>query len=90
MARASNIALDFDDPVDHIRAFGSKVRNSRPSMWQDVQARRPSEVDAINGGIAKSGREAGVPTPVNDLLIALLKAKEAQLGSSRPQRDGSP
>jgi 2-dehydropantoate 2-reductase len=50
-------------------------------MWQDLQARRPSEVDAINGGIAKSGREAGVRTPVHDLLIALLKAKEAQLGS---------
>ena len=79
VARARNIAVDFDDPVDYIHAFGSKVRDSRPSMWQDVQARRPSEVDAINGGIAKSGREAGVPTPVNDLLIALLKAKEAQL-----------
>ena len=83
VARASDIAVDFDDPVDYIHAFGSRVRDSRPSMWQDVQARRPSEVDAINGGIAKSGREVGVPTPAHDLLIALLKAKEARLGSSR-------
>jgi hypothetical protein len=32
-------------------------------MLQDVEARRPTEVDYLNGGIARFGRELGVPTP---------------------------
>ncbi len=80
VARAKGISLSFDDPVAYVHAFGSKLRDGRPSMWQDLQAGRPSEIDAINGGIAGAGRDVGVPTPVNDVVIALVRAREAQLG----------
>ena len=35
-------------------------------MLQDVEARRETEIDYLNGGIARFGREHGVPTPLNE------------------------
>ena len=46
-------------------------------MLQDVEARRPTEVDYLNGGIVRFGREHGVPTPLNEAVMALIKGMEA-------------
>ncbi len=51
--------------------------NHKASMLQDVEARRPTEVDWLNGGISRVGREHGVPTPLNDAIRALVKGSEA-------------
>jgi 2-dehydropantoate 2-reductase len=45
-------------------------------MLQDVEARRATEIDYLNGGIARFGREHGVPTPLNDAITQLIKALE--------------
>ena len=45
-------------------------------MLQDVDARRRTEIDYLNGGIARFGRELGVPTPLNIAVTALVKALE--------------
>jgi 2-dehydropantoate 2-reductase len=39
-------------------------------------AGRRSEIDVINGAIPREGARLGVPTPVNDLVCALIRAKE--------------
>jgi 2-dehydropantoate 2-reductase len=77
VARARGIRLDFDDPVRYVRDFGAKIPNSRPSMLLDHLAGRPAEVDNINGAIPREGAKVGVATPVNSLVVALLKAKES-------------
>jgi 2-dehydropantoate 2-reductase len=41
-----------------------------------VEARRRTEVDYLNGGISRFGRELGVPTPLNDAVTALIKGVE--------------
>jgi 2-dehydropantoate 2-reductase len=46
-------------------------------MLQDVEARRPTEIDFLNGGVSRFGREHGVPTPLNDAVTALIKGVEA-------------
>ena len=46
-------------------------------MLQDIEAHRPTEVDWLNGGISRFGREHGVPTPLNDAIRALVKGSEA-------------
>jgi 2-dehydropantoate 2-reductase len=46
-------------------------------MLQDVEARRRTEVDFLNGGIAKFGKELGVPTPMHETIWALVKGVEA-------------
>jgi 2-dehydropantoate 2-reductase len=50
--------------------------NSRPSMLQDLEAGRTTEIDVINGGVARHGRERGVPTPLNDLAVGLVHSME--------------
>ncbi len=77
VARAKGIRLGFDDAETYARDFGAKIPGGRPSMWQDLKAGRPSEIDAINGGVARAGREAGVATPTHDLLAGLVRAAEA-------------
>jgi 2-dehydropantoate 2-reductase len=78
VATAQGIALDADpeELIDHAArpevAYGHKA-----SMLQDVEARRPTEIDYLNGGIARFGRELGVPTPLNDAVTALIKGVEA-------------
>ena len=46
-------------------------------MLQDVEARRQTEVDWLNGGIVRFGREHRVPTPLNEAVVALIKGVEA-------------
>ena len=41
----------------------AEAYNHMPSMLQDVLARRATEIDVLNGGIAAEGRRAGIPTP---------------------------
>jgi 2-dehydropantoate 2-reductase len=48
----------------------------KPSMLQDVLARRRTEVDVLNGGVAAQGRAAGVPTPRHDAMVALVHGLE--------------
>jgi 2-dehydropantoate 2-reductase len=75
---AQGIELDADpeELIDHAAkpevAYGHKA-----SMLQDVEARRATEVDYLNGGIVRFGREHGVPTPLNEAIGALIRGLEA-------------
>ena len=73
---ATGVHFSFDDPVRHVREFGQKIPNSRPSMLQDYLAKRPSEIDAINGMVPVVAREAGTEAPYNEVVTAIVKAKE--------------
>ena len=46
-------------------------------MLQNVEEKRAREVDYLNGGISRFGREHGVPTPLNDAITALIRGLEA-------------
>jgi 2-dehydropantoate 2-reductase len=48
----------------------------RASMLQDAEARRPTEIATLNGGIAAAGQRAGVPTPLHDAVVALIRGLE--------------
>jgi 2-dehydropantoate 2-reductase len=45
-------------------------------MLQDVNNKRPTEIDSINGAIIAAGRKLGIPTPVNDELVQNVKEIE--------------
>ncbi len=78
VAKASGIALDVGDPIEHIRKLGGKIPHAKPSMLLDYEARRRCEIDAINGAIPRLGAPLGVPTPVNETLVRVIKARERQ------------
>jgi 2-dehydropantoate 2-reductase len=50
---------------------------TKASMLQDLEKGRPCEISFINGHVCAKGREKGVPTPVNDHVVSLVKAAEA-------------
>ena len=77
VAAAQGIELDSDpeDLIDHA-AKPEVGYNHKASMLQDVEARRTTEIDYLNGGIVHFGRELGVPTPLNEAIWALVKGVE--------------
>ena len=77
VAAAQGITLDADpeDLIDHA-ARREVAYDHKASMLQDVEAHRFTEIDFLNGGIARFGRELGVPTPLNDTVTRLVKALE--------------
>jgi len=78
VAAAHGIVLDADpeDLIDHA-AKPEVAYDHKASMLQDVEARRPTEIDFLNGGIVRFGRELGVPAPLNEAIWALVKGVEA-------------
>jgi 2-dehydropantoate 2-reductase len=46
-------------------------------MLEDVEARRPTEVELINGAVVREARKHGVEAPLHTALYRLVKAKEA-------------
>jgi len=78
VAVAQGIQLDADpeELIDHA-ARPDVAYDHKASMLQDVEARRQTEVDFLNGGIVRFGREHGVPAPLNEAILALVKGLEA-------------
>jgi 2-dehydropantoate 2-reductase len=77
VAAAQGIELDADPEalIDHA-AKPEVAYDHKASMLQDVEARRTTEIDYLNGGIVRFGREHGVPTPLNQAIWALVKGVE--------------
>ena len=77
VAAAQGIELDADpeDLIDHA-AKPEVAYWHKASMLQDAEARRTTEIDYLNGGIVRFGREHGVPTPLNEAVTALIKGME--------------
>ncbi len=77
VAAAQGIELDADpeELIDHA-AKPEVAYDHKASMLQDVLARRQTEIDYLNGGIVRFGREHGVETPMNEAIWALVKGLE--------------
>jgi 2-dehydropantoate 2-reductase len=71
VARALGIELQ-DDPLTLI-AEGARINyRHRPSMLQDVLAKRPTEIEMLNGGIVREGAAHDVPTPLHAAVSGLV------------------
>src|SRR5439155_27318579 len=77
VAAAQGIELDADpeELIDHA-ARPDVAYDHKASMLQDAEARRQTEIDYLNGGIARFGREQAIPTPLNETIWALVKGVE--------------
>lgn len=82
-ADASGIALDTRDPAEvwH-RASAGLPDDFKTSMLLGLERGIASEIDYINGAVVRHGERAGVPTPVNRMLAALVKGIERAAGLS--------
>jgi 2-dehydropantoate 2-reductase len=59
--------------VEGSRALGV----GRPSLLQDILKGRRTEVDYLNGYVARKGREVGIPAPMNEAVVQVIKRVEA-------------
>jgi len=75
VAAAAGIEL-YEDPWEmnvHATQRGSA---HYPSMLEDVESRRPTEIDLITGSLVREAGRHGVPVPLHTALYRLVKAKE--------------
>jgi len=75
VAAALGVTLDSDPDalIDHAQRV---AYDHKASMLQDLEKQRPTEIDFLNGGIAKFGAEEGILTPLNETIAALIKGVE--------------
>ena len=73
---AETIAVAIEDPVAHVRSFGAAIPRAKPSLLLDFEARRPGEIDYINGAIPREAAKLGGEAPVNATLTRLVRFKE--------------
>ena len=59
--------------------------NTKPSMLQDLEQGRATEVDVVNGGVAERGRAHSIATPFNDRVVELVHAMEEGERSPAPE-----
>ncbi len=74
---AHAVGLDFD-PEETIQRVEEVCRNTAgniSSMLQDVRRGSSTEINYINGAIAREGQREGLPTPMNRLLTELVKRR---------------
>ncbi len=76
IARKAGIQLSEEDIQKYAGIVASLSPEGKPSMLQDVEAGRKTEVEIFSGTVIELGRRYDVATPVNDILFRLLKALE--------------
>lgn len=77
VARAAGVKLRIRHPEEAFKAALTGLpMDFKTSMLQDVTRGVKTEIDFINGAVVRLGRQHGVPTPVNDTLVAAIKGIE--------------
>jgi 2-dehydropantoate 2-reductase len=76
VAAAADVEL-HDDPWE-MNVLATKRGSAHyPSMLEDVEAHRPTEVELINGALVREAARCGVEAPLHTALYRLVKAREA-------------
>lgn len=88
VARARNVALKPDLVESHLAIYDSLPHDGTASLQRDIEAGRPSELDAWNGAAVRFGQAAHVPTPTHAFIYHSLLPQEQRAQEQRA-RGGS-
>ena len=72
MGDLKNVNFTFENTVEYITEFGKKLLKSKPSMLQDIEAKKQCEIDAINGMVVTLGEINNIKTPFNSVVTLSL------------------
>jgi 2-dehydropantoate 2-reductase len=76
VVKRKRIKLAYDDPIQKVESVCRATAANVSSMLQDVLSSKRTEIDFINGAIARQAKALGIPTPVNETLTALVRTIE--------------
>lgn len=85
LIRAKGISLPDPDPLTTIKAYCAK-KFHRVSMLQHLDRKRRTEIDALNGYVARESRRLGLSAPYSEALTVLMKGRE-YVPAPRPEGD---
>ena len=78
--------MDLARSNESIDLLMSSLGATKASMLQDIEKGAVTEVDVINGGVSAAGRKVGIPTPLNDAVVAIVHDYENNDGSPAPDQ----
>lgn len=78
VAKASGIKLPYNKPAEQVIKLCQLTAGNINSMLADVLSRRPTEINQINGAVARAAAAAGLPAPLNEALTAIVSGIEAE------------
>lgn len=84
VAQADGVRLPAAGLMERVLQIGQAMPGQFSSTAQDIRAGKATEIDALNGYVARRGAALGVPTPVNRTLHALVKLLEIGAANPRP------
>lgn len=76
VARADNVNIDEENLMPRVFKIGEAMPAAFSSTAQDIERGRNTEIDSLNGYIARLGAKLGVSTPINQTLHTLVKQLE--------------
>jgi len=76
LAQAEGINLNTDDVMEWKKVLMSLHPAMKTSMCQDMEAKRKTEVEAFAGVVIERAKKAGIKTPTNEILFALIRSME--------------
>uniref|UniRef100_E6VDY3 2-dehydropantoate 2-reductase n=1 Tax=Rhodopseudomonas palustris (strain DX-1) TaxID=652103 RepID=E6VDY3_RHOPX len=81
VAHAGGVSIP-DDVMSRTLALPAAMPSQKSSTAQDLTRGKPSEIDFLNGTVARLGAARGVPTPTNLALTAMVKLIETSRGTA--------
>lgn len=76
VAKADGNAFDEREILDMVFAIAEECADGHASMCQDMQNKRLTEVDAINGALVRAAKEYNLPAPYNAMITKLVHCRE--------------
>ncbi|HID22026.1 MAG TPA: 2-dehydropantoate 2-reductase, partial [Planctomycetaceae bacterium] len=80
VCNAAAIPLFWSTAAEYRRHFYEELipptAKHYPSMLRDLERRGRTEIESLNGAVARLGADRGVPTPVNSTVTSMIKSKE--------------
>ena len=76
VAQALGYPIEVQERIDRIHTQLAGAGMGKPSMLQDVEARRKTEIEVINGAVVREAERVGVDVPVNRAMVALVGGLE--------------
>lgn len=76
VGRALGLAIDDDERIKTIHGMLDVAGPGKASMLQDVEARRKTEIEVVNGAVVREGDRLGISVPLNRAMVALIGGLE--------------